>query len=329
MEKPTIFLGRALPVDVVDMLRRLFVVVDNQADRALSADDFAAAAAECHGALITPANRVDAALLARCPRLRVVSNIGVGYDHVDVAACTARSVLVTNTPGVVDGATADLTWALILAACRRVVEADAYVRAGEWPTNPQPFLGQQVHGATLGILGFGRIGQAVARRAAGFDMTVLYHQPRRVAPDLESACRASFVGRDELLQRCRHPDAAHAVWTRHAPRDRRTRDRVDETHGRPRQRSAWRHRRRCDMIAALGRGAIAAAGLDVFENEPRLDAGYASLRNVVLTPHIGSATMATRVKMVQLAIGNLVAALTGGAVPAPVNPAVLPQRKPA
>jgi lactate dehydrogenase-like 2-hydroxyacid dehydrogenase len=229
---------------------------------------------------------------------------------------------------VVDGATADLTWALILAACRRVVEADGYVRAGEWAKSPQPFLGQQVHGATLGVLGFGRIGQAVARRAAGFDMTVLYHQPRRAAPEVESACKASFVGRDELLQRADiltlhmpyGPDTHHAIGAREIGLMKPMAVLVNAARGGIVDDAA--------LIEALGRGAIAAAGLDVFENEPRLDAGYASLRNVVLTPHIGSATMATRVKMVQLAIGNLVAALTGGVVPAPVNPEVLPQRTP-
>ena len=164
------------------------------------------------------------------------------------------------------------------------------------------------------------------RRAAGFDMTVLYHQPRRVDPEVECACKASYVGRDELLQRSdiltRHipygPETHHAIGAREIALMKPTAVLVNAARGGIVDDAA--------LIAALGRGAIAAAGLDVFENEPRLDVGFAGLRNVVLTPHIGSATMATRVKMVQLAIGNLVAALTGGTVPAPVNPDVLPRR---
>jgi len=320
MSRPKVLVSRALPREALDALGRFAEVVESPKDEALTAEAFAAGAADCEGVLISVTNRVDGAFLARCPKLRVVSNIAVGYDNIDVAACTARSVLVTNTPGVLDGATADLTWALILAACRRVAEADDYVRAGEWGRSPNPFLGQEVNGATLGIIGLGRIGQAVARRASGFDMPVIYHQPERAAAAIEAACRAAYVTRDELLQRADivtlhvayGPPTHHYLGARELKLMKRTAVLVNASRGGVVDDAA--------LVAALQDGVIGAAGIDVFENEPHLHAGFAALKNVVLTPHIGSATMATRAKMVGLAIANLIAALTGAAVPNPVNP---------
>jgi lactate dehydrogenase-like 2-hydroxyacid dehydrogenase len=278
-----------------------------------------AAAVDCEGVLISVTNRVDAAFLEHCPKLRVVSNIGVGYDHIDIAACTARSVLVTNTPGVVDGATADLTWALILAACRRVAEADAYVRAGAWGKQPNSLFGQEVGGATLGIIGLGRIGQAVARRASGFDMRLLYHQTQRAAPEVEAACKATFVTREELLHRADivtlhvpyGPQTHHLIGAGDLNRMKRTAVLVNTSRGGVVDDAA--------LVAALQAGTIAAAGLDVYENEPHLHPGFAALTNVVLAPHIGSATMATRAKMMRLAVANLLTALMGAAVPHAVN----------
>src|SRR5206468_3791411 len=154
------------------------------------------------GAMATVMDRFDEALLERCPGLRVISNIAVGYNNIDVAACTARGIRVTNTPGVLDDTTADLTWSLLMAAARRIAEADAYVRAGDWKIafGVQYFLGQDIHHATLGIIGMGRIGQAVARRASGFDMRVLYHNRSRLPEDEERRLNAARVERDELLR---------------------------------------------------------------------------------------------------------------------------------
>ena len=320
MSRPKVLVSRTLPGAALEALRGFAEIVDSPKDEALTADAFGAAASDCDGILISVNNRVDEAFLARCPRLRVVSNIAVGYDNIDIAACTARSVLVTNTPGVLDGATADLTWALILAACRRVTEADDYVRAGVWGKNPNPFLGQEVNGATLGIIGLGRIGQAVARRASGFDMPVIYHQPERAEAAVEAACKAEYVTRDELLQRADivtlhvayGPSTHHYIGASELQLMKRTSVLVNASRGGVVDDAA--------LVAALRDGAIAGAGLDVFENEPQLNAGFAALKNVVLTPHIGSATMATRAKMVRLAMMNLIAALTGATVPSPVNP---------
>jgi len=323
MSRARVLIGLPLPPPVVDALRQQFEVTACPADGPLTGEPLAEAAVDCEGLLVSVGSRIDEPLLARCPRLRVVSNVAVGYDNIDLAACTGRSILVTNTPGVLDAATADLAWALLLAACRRVVEADAYVRAGEWGARAEPFLGCDVSGATLGIVGLGRIGQAVARRAAGFGMPVLYSQRRPAPAAVEADCRATWVDLDELLQRSDivslhvpyGPATHHLIGARELGRMKRTAVLVNAARGGIVDDAA--------LLDALRSGRIAAAGLDVFENEPQLQPGFERLRNVVLTPHIGSATAATRQGMVRLAIANLVAALTGAPVPAPVNPEAL------
>jgi gluconate 2-dehydrogenase len=319
-QKPKVLIARALPAEALQALRQHFELVENPTDKAYTADEFAAAASGCVGLLVAPGNSVDAAFLDRCPGLKVVSNVAVGYDHIDVAACTARKVLVTNTPGVLDGATADLTWALMLAACRRVAEADAYVRAGEWGRTANPFLGVEVNGATLGIVGLGRIGQAVARRARGFDMKVVYFQAERARQEVEGACNASFVGLPELLSgsdivSLHIPYSAsthHFIGAQALAQMKPSAVLVNAARGGVVDDAA--------LIAALQSGKLAAAGLDVFEGEPKLNPAFATLKNVVLTPHIGSATMATRVKMMRTAITNLVSALATQRAPHPVNP---------
>ncbi|MFL6647827.1 MAG: 2-hydroxyacid dehydrogenase, partial [Sulfurifustaceae bacterium] len=279
------------------------------------------ALADKDGAVIVLTERIDAPLLARCPRLKAVCNIAVGYNNIDVAACSARGVLVTNTPGVLDDATADFTWALILATARRLTEAERWLRAGEWKGwKLKQFLGADVHGATLGILGMGRIGQAVARRARGFAMTVLYHNRRRVDADIEREVDARYVSLDELLSQSDivtlnvpySPATHHLIGAEQLARMKRSAILINVARGGVVDDAA--------LVAALKERRIAAAGLDVYENEPKLLPEFLELENVVLAPHIGSSTESTRHRMAMTAAQNLVAALTTGKPPNLVNP---------
>jgi lactate dehydrogenase-like 2-hydroxyacid dehydrogenase len=246
----------------------------------------------------------------------------VGFNNIDLTACSRAGVMATNTPGVLDDSTADFTWALILATARRVVESDAHLRSGHWKGwYLKQFLGADVHHATLGILGFGRIGSKVARRALGFDMTVLYNSTRQAEPDIERACNATFVSKDELLTRA-------DILTLHVPY-------APSTHhiiGRPELAmmkpgailiNAARGGVVDDaaLVETLTSGRLAGAGLDVFENEPALNPALVTMKNVVLTPHIASSSAATRHTMAMLAARNLMAALTTGKPPNLLNKA--------
>jgi gluconate 2-dehydrogenase len=249
-----------------------------------------------------------------------VANIAVGYNNIDLAACTARGIMATNTPGVLDDSTADLAWALMLAAARRVTELERRVRAGEWKGwKLKQWLGVDVHHATLGILGMGRIGQAIARRAAGFEMKVIYHNRKRVAPDIEKRCNATFVTKDGLLrgadfvvlQMPYSHETHHMIGAAELKLMKPTAILINSTRGGVVDE--------VDLIDALKEGVIRAAGLDVFEGEPGVNPGFFGLDNVVLMPHIGSSTEATRQAMAMTAARNLVAALTGGTPPNLLN----------
>ena len=266
-------------------------------------------------------DRIDAALLERAPKLKVVANIAVGYNNIDVPACTARGIMATNTPGVLDDSTADLAWALMLAAARRLTEVERRVRQGEWKGwRLKQWLGVDVHHATLGIVGMGRIGQTIAKRAAGFEMRVLYHNRKRVAEDIERKLNASWVSLEELLRQSDFvvlqvpysPDTHHMIGAAEIAIMKPTAILVNSTRGGVVDDAA--------LIAALKAGKIRAAGLDVFENEPALNPGFLDLDNVVLAPHIGSSTEATRRAMAMTAAKNAVAALTGGTPPNLINP---------
>jgi len=278
--------------------------------------------------------RIDAEVFrAAGPSLRVVSNMAVGYDNIDVAEATRRGVLVTNTPGVLTETTADLTWALILAACRRVGEAIEFLRADRWTTwRPLELAGVDVHGSTLGVIGAGRIGQAVARRAAGFEMKVIYHSRTR-KPGFEREAGARFPdGRGpsfrphlaDLLAEADivtlhvplTPETRHLIGRRELGLMKPTAVLVNTSRGPVVDEEA--------LVEALARGRILAAGLDVYEREPLpSDSPLRRLPNVVLLPHVGSATVRTRTRMALLAVDNLLAALEGRRPPAPVNPEVL------
>jgi len=323
--KPRILMARAIFPDVIERLRTRFEVEANQEDRVFSTAELAARLADKDAVLTTASERVTAELLAAAPRLKAVCNIAVGYNNIDVAAASRAGVMVTNTPDVLNQTTADFGWALLMATARRVTEAERWLRAGQWKKwRYDAFLGADVHGATLGILGMGRIGQAIARRSTGFDMQVLYHNRSRLAPELEArANHARYVGKEELLRRADHlllvlpysAESHHAIGAAELALMQPGATLVNLARGGIVDDVA--------LIAALRAGRIAAAGLDVFENEPALHADFLTLPNVVLTPHIASASEATRRAMADCAIANLDAALSGATPPNLLNPEVL------
>lgn len=281
--------------------------------------------AGCDGILTLLTDRVDGELLdAVGPQLRVVSNYAVGFDNVDVGACTVRGIPVGNTPGVLTETTADLAWALLMAAGRRVAEGDRYVRAGRWRTwGPMLLLGSDVHGATLGIVGFGRIGQAMARRAAGFGMTILYHDVARAPAEVEAALGTRFVSLEELLAdsdfvslHVNLTDDTRGLINRERLATMRPHAVVVNTSRGPVVDQAALHE-------ALRDGVIGAAALDVTDPEPMAaDDPLLSLDNCLVVPHIASASRATRGRMAEMAAANLLAGLAGERLPTPVNPEV-------
>jgi len=280
--------------------------------------------ADVDGVFALLTDRVDQEFLDAAPRCKVVANMAVGYDNVDLSALTARRVLLTNTPGVLTDTTADLAWALIMAAGRRIVEGQKLIDAGGWKTwSPMFMVGQDISGATLGIVGAGRIGSAVARRAQAFDMKILYHN-RQPAPELEAQTGARYRDLDDLLRAADFvvvllpltPQTRGMFGAREFALMKPTAVFVNAARGPIVQEM--------ELYEALKQGRPWSAGLDVFEHEPiGPDHPLLSLSNVTAVPHIGSATVATRTKMATVAAINLVAALTGAKVPNPVNPEVL------
>lgn len=318
--RKNIYVAREVFEEVLDFLAPRFEVHANQEDRVLTGEELAQVLVDKEGAMTTLTERIDEALLSRCPRLKAVCNIAVGYNNIDLTACTAHGVMATNTPGVLDDTTADFAWALILATARRLNEAEAYVRQGKWDKwKLKQFLGLDVHHAVLGIVGLGRIGRAVARRAAGFEMEVFYYDVRRAAPEIEAACRASYVSKEELFRRA-------DIVTIHVPYSRETHHTVGAREIALMKKAAILiHAARggvlddAALVEALRAGAIAGAGLDVFEGEPAIHPGLKELPNVVLSPHIASSSESTRFKMAMMAAENLVAALTSGNPPNLLN----------
>ena len=320
--KPKIAVTRQVFEETLDFLRGHCEVDANQDDTSCEGAALAARLADQDGALVLASDRIDSALVAACPRLKAVCNIGVGYNNIDVEACTRAGIMVTNTPEVLNDTTADMAFALVLAAGRQVVRGDAYVRQGRWQRwRFMDWLGPDVHHATLGILGMGRIGQAVARRARGFEMNVLYHNRNRLPPQAEADCAARHVGKEELLRQSDYlvlllpysPATHHCVGAAELALMKPTAWLVNIARGGIVDDAA--------LLACLARGGIAGAALDVFENEPNVNPGFFALDNVVLTPHIGGASRDTRLKMAMLAARNLVAALSGDAPPNLLNPA--------
>ena len=298
MTKSSILVARAIFPEVLEMLSQHFQVESNQSDEVLSAEILKQKMHGKVGALTTGSERIDAALLQANPQLKIVSNMAVGYNNFDVPAMTACGVLATNTPDVLTETTADFGFALLMATARRITESEHYLRQGLWTKwSYDMFAGAEVHGSTLGIIGMGRIGQGIAKRAAhGFGMRVIYHNRSRLSADLEASCKATYVAKEELLR-----TADHVLLV--VPYS-------------------------AALALALKNKQIAAAGLDVFEGEPALNAALLTVPNVVLTPHIASSTIQTRMAMAKLAADNLVAYLrTGQALTplnqVPLNPALL------
>ncbi len=273
----------------------------------------AAALRDADGALVTLNDRIGAAEIAGAPRLRALANVGVGYDNLDIDALHARGIVATNTPDVLTETTADFGFALMMAAARRVTEAERRLRDGRWRGwGFHELLGADIHGSMLGILGMGRIGQGVARRAAGFGMRVLYHNRSRLPEAVERECRADYVDRDALLAGADHlvlvlpyaPASHHVIDAAALARMKPTATLTSIARGGLIDEDA--------LADALQGGRLAAAGLDVFEGEPTVNPRLLACRNVVLTPHIASASLATRRAMVALAVDNLLAALGFG-----------------
>jgi gluconate 2-dehydrogenase len=325
MSKPAVLVARAVFPEVLARLSEHFEVSDNQADATWTGDELAARLAGKQGVFTTASERIDAALLARCPDLKIAANMAVGYNNFDLDAMTARGVLATNAPDVLTETTADFGFALLMATARRIAESEHYLRAGQWTKwSYDLFAGSDIHGATLGILGMGRIGQGIAKRGAhGFGMNVIYHNRSRLTPALEAECKARYVTKEELLRQADHlvlvlPYSAashHSIGAAELAQMKPTATLVNIARGGIVDDAA--------LAAALKARQIAAAGLDVFEGEPSVHPELLTVPNVVLTPHIASASVPTRLAMANLAADNLIAYLTQGKPLTPLNTAVL------
>ncbi len=312
--------GARLPGDPHEALGDSFLVVLPEGEVA-SQEELERELDDAWAVVSLLSHELGEAQFERAPKLRLVSNYAVGYNNVDVAAATRRGILVTNTPDVLTETTADLAWALLLAAARRVVEGDRFVRAGQFRGwKPSLFLGHDVHHRTLGVIGFGRIGRAVARRALGFAMRVVYYDPMASVPE---DLAAEPVSLEQLL-------GESDFVSIHCPLTPETRHLLDETAFRAMKSTAVLVNTargpvvdEAALVRALKEGWIAAAGLDVYEREPELTEGLAELPNVVLTPHVGSGSHETRRAMARLAVGAVLDLAAGKRPAHPVNPEVL------
>jgi glyoxylate/hydroxypyruvate/2-ketogluconate reductase len=307
--------------DVVASLAVDFDIDHNVSDDILSPDALRERARNCVGVMTTIADKIDAAFFTACPNVKAVANIAVGYNNIDVNAATRHGVKITNTPGVLDDTTADLTFALLMATARRITETEAKLRRGEWQKGfaLQQWLGTDIHHATLGIIGMGRIGQTIAKRALGFEMNTLYYNRIPLSPEKETALNAKYVSQETLLKQSDFvvvmvpysADTHHLIGANALALMKPNAIFINTARGGVTDDAA--------LIAALKANQIAGAGIDVFENEPDFNREFLSLDNVVLTPHIGSATLATRMNMAKLAAKNLAAAVNGDTPPNWVN----------
>jgi len=323
--KKNILVARRVFDSVLERLRVHFEVDTNQDDLIWSKAELIARLQGKDGAFITASERIDAELLDACPQLRAVCNMAVGYNNIDLDACTARGVLASNTPDVLTETTADFGFALMMAAARRMAEGEHFLRRGEWDKWTVDLLaGSDIHGTTLGLLGMGRIGRAIAKRGAlGFGMQVIYHNRSRLAPELEQESGARYVSKEALLQQSDHlvlvlpysPAVHHVIGAAEIALMKPTATLTNIARGGVVDEVA--------LAQALRKHQIAAAGLDVFEGEPAVNPVLLTLPNIVLTPHIASATVKTRLAMADLAADNLIAVLTGGVPPTPLNGQVL------
>nr|MDP2189961.1 D-glycerate dehydrogenase [Rhodoferax sp.] len=328
MSKPKILVARAIFPEVIAKLAQHFDVVSNQADEIWTPAELIAQLQGKQGVFTTGGERIDAAVLTACPDLKICANMAVGYNNFDLAAMTAAGVLATNAPDVLTETTADFGFALLMATARRMTEAEHFLRAGKWTKwSYDMFAGSDIHGTTLGILGMGRIGQGIAQRGAhGFDMNVIYHNRSRLDAATEAQCQARYVSKEELLKSADHlvlvlpysASAHHAIGAAELAQMKPTATLVNIARGGIVDDAA--------LAVALRNKVIAGAGLDVFEGEPQLHPDLLSVPNVVLTPHIASATLSTRLAMANLAADNLIEFLTQNKAITPLNPEVLVKR---
>ena len=322
--KQKILVAREVFPEVLERLRQHFEVDDNQADAVLGVEGLKVRLADKAGALTAATDPVTAEVIAAAPQLKAICNFAVGYNNIDLAACSRAGVMATNTPGVLDDTTADLAWALLMATARRLPAAERWLRNGEWKGwQFIQWLGSDIHHATLGILGMGRIGQTVARRALGFDMKVIYHNRTPLAADQASAIRATWVDKETLLREADFlvlmlpysPATHHSIGAAELALMKPTAHLINVARGGIVDDEA--------LILALRQRRLSGAGLDVFEGEPKFNPGFLELDNVALTPHIGSSSAATRMAMAMTAADNLIAALSGHPPPNLLNPEVL------
>lgn len=315
MTRPALYITRLLPEPVMAAIRGQYRLLAEPADQPPTEDEQRRGFAQADAVICTLTDRIDATVLSAAAHLKIIANYAVGYNNIDVTAARARGIVVTNTPDVLTDATADLTWALILAVARRVLEGDRWVRAGSWPGwAPTQMLGTDVAGKTLGIIGMGRIGQAVAQRAAGFRMTILYasRQPCVAPPGNPSWSRRPL---HEVLQQSDFlslhvplsDSTRHLIGPRELAMMKPTSFLINTSRGPVLDETA--------LLSALETNTVAGAGLDVYEREPLVQAGLTALPNVVLLPHLGSATLDTRVRMGMICLDNIAAVLNGQTAP--------------
>lgn len=319
--KPKIIVARPIFDSIIQRLGEHFDVTHNQTDQPWTKATWTYALAQHAGAFTTGTDPVDAEVLSACPNLKMCANMAVGFNNFDVPAMTSRGVLASNTPDVLTETTADFGFALLMATARRMTESEHYLRRGEWKQwRYDMFAGTEVHGSTMGILGMGRIGQAIARRGAhGFGMNVIYHNRSRLSPELEAECKARYVSKEELLRSADHvmlvvPYSAashHTIGAAELALMKPTATLVNIARGGIVDDAA--------LAAALRERQIAAAGLDVFEGEPKVHPDLLTVPNVVLTPHIASSSIQTRLAMANLAADNLISFFTKGKALTPLN----------
>lgn len=321
MQKPKILVARAIFPEALAKLEESFDVRSNQEDRIFSPEELQKELSGVVGALVAGSERIDANALAHAKDLKIVANISVGYNNFDVPAITAAGVMATNTPDVLTDTTADFGFALLMATARRITESERWVRAGHWDkwsivNNP---LGMDLHHSTVGIIGMGRIGQGIAKRALGFGMNVIYHNRSHLSDASEKACGAKYVSKEELLRTADHvvlvlpysAESHHTIGAKEIALMKPTATLINIARGGIVDDAA--------LAQALKENRIFAAGLDVFEGEPKVHPELLKLSNVVLAPHIASATEKTRRAMVDLAVDNLRAALDGKKPPSLIN----------
>jgi gluconate 2-dehydrogenase len=318
--KPKVLVARPIFPEGIERLRAIATVDYNDQIAALTPAELTQRLADVDGALVTGSEKIDQNTLSQAGRLKVVSNIAVGFNNFDISALTQKKVMATNTPEVLTDTTADMGFLLMMAAARRLSESEHWLRAGQWKDwSLGGMMGMDVHHATIGIMGMGRIGQAIAKRALAFGMTVIYYNRRQLSPEIEQQYQARYVSKEELLKTADHvvlvmpysPESHHLIGAKELALMKPTATIVNIARGGIIDEEA--------LIHALKTQSIFSAGLDVYDGEPNINPQLLELSNVVLTPHIGSASKKTRTAMMNLAIDNLIAGLKNERPPNLIN----------